>query len=261
MFTSLTQGHFKQLETCPRKFQHGYLDQLPVHINPELRKTQEWGTRFHQVMQQRELGLSVDPILEADAELAEAVNRMVGTAPELFEAQTNRFRQSEHRRTLAFGDFLLTVVYDLLLLTPEAAQIIDWKTYLKPQKKRQLERDWQTRLYLYVLAETTNYRPDQLTMSLTGLHMLWFAAAPVTAGVVGDNVFTLVNHNNTYTLLPRDRMVKDVCMNCHGMEYSYNSIFDDELVEANFDRPPSEVLQTLELVHAFEERRTDQGNS
>jgi hypothetical protein len=53
----------------------------------------------------------------------------------------------------------------------------------------------------------------------------------------GDNTFTLVNHNNTYTLLPRDRMVKDVCMNCHGMEYSYNSIFDDDLVEANFDAP------------------------
>jgi hypothetical protein len=26
-------------------------------------------------------------------------------------------------------------------------------------------------------------------------------------------------------------------MNCHGVEYSYNSIFDDDLVEANFDQP------------------------
>lgn len=171
MFTSLTQGHLKQLETCPRKFQYGYLDQLPVHINPDLRQTQEWGTRFHQVMQQRELGLSVDPILEADAELAEAVNRMVNAAPELFAPQNTRFRQSEHRRTLAFGNFLLTVVYDLLLLTPEKAQIIDWKTYLKPQSKRHLERDWQTRLYLYVLAETTNYQPEQLTMGY------WFVRA------------------------------------------------------------------------------------
>ena len=59
-----------------------------------------------------------------------------------------------------------------------------------------------------------------------------------------DKVF--VNHNNTYTLLPRDRMVKEVCMNCHGMEYSYNSIFDDELVEANFDRLPQLHLETIE---------------
>jgi hypothetical protein len=171
MLISLTQGHLKQLETCPRKFQYGYLDHLPVHINPDLRKTQEWGTRFHQVMQQRELGLSVEPILEADAELAEAVNSMVSAAPDLFAPQNARFRQSEHRRTLAFGDFLLTVIYDLLLLAPETAQIIDWKTYLKPQSKKYLERDWQTRLYLYVLAETTDYPPDQLTMSY------WFVRA------------------------------------------------------------------------------------
>lgn len=67
-----------------------------------------------------------------------------------------------------------------------------------------------------------------------------------------------VNHNNTYTLLPRDRMVKEVCMNCHGMEYSYNSIFDDELVEANFDQLPKLNLETLELVRQLEKRRSSQ---
>ncbi len=56
-----------------------------------------------------------------------------------------------------------------------------------------------------------------------------------------------VNHNNTYTLKPRDRLVKDVCMNCHGMEFSYSSIFDDELVEANFAHPPTIELETLEM--------------
>lgn len=71
----------------------------------------------------------------------------------------------------------------------------------------------------------------------------------------GDNSITLVNHNNTYTLLPRDRMVQEVCINCHGVEYSYNSIFDDDLVEANFDQPPSLSLETFDLVRALEERR------
>ncbi|MEM9904648.1 MAG: cytochrome c3 family protein [Cyanobacteria bacterium P01_D01_bin.44] len=68
-----------------------------------------------------------------------------------------------------------------------------------------------------------------------------------------------VNHNNTYTLKPQDRMVGDVCMNCHGVEYAYNSIFDAELVEANFDRPPTLELETFDLMRAFEERRS--GNS
>ncbi len=72
----------------------------------------------------------------------------------------------------------------------------------------------------------------------------------------GDRPVTLVNHNNTYTLLPRDRMVQDVCMNCHGVEYSYNSIFDDALVEANFDAPPTLSLETFNLMRDLEVRRT-----
>lgn len=76
--------------------------------------------------------------------------------------------------------------------------------------------------------------------------------------VSGDTV--LVNHNNTYTLKPRDRMVKEVCMNCHGVEHAYNSIFDDELVEANFARPPNQKLPTFQLVRDLEKKRSSKGN-
>ena len=72
--------------------------------------------------------------------------------------------------------------------------------------------------------------------------------------VSGDEV--LVNHNNTYTLKPRDRMVKEVCMNCHGVEHAYNSIFDDEQVEANFVRPPDLKLQTIQMVRDLEQKRS-----
>lgn len=171
MLINLTQGHLKQLEACPRRFQYGYLDQLVVPANPAMRDSQEWGTRFHLVMQQRELGLSVDPLLAADPELAEAVHQMVEAAPHLFHGKDETFRQSEHRRTLAFNNFLLTVVYDLLVMTPSGARIVDWKTHLKPQGKKSLEQDWQTRLYLYVLGETSQYDPAQLAMEY------WFVRA------------------------------------------------------------------------------------
>ena len=72
----------------------------------------------------------------------------------------------------------------------------------------------------------------------------------------GETIY--VNHNNTYNLLPRDRMVKDVCINCHGMEYAYNSIFDDELVTENFARPPTLKLETFDLIRAFEKKRSSQ---
>lgn len=77
---------------------------------------------------------------------------------------------------------------------------------------------------------------------------------PRTVNENTNSVF--VNHNNTYNLLPRDRMVKEVCMNCHGLEYSYNSIFDDDLIEGNFHHPPQQDLETLKLVRALEKQRT-----
>ncbi|NEO49733.1 MAG: hypothetical protein F6K55_38795 [Moorea sp. SIO4A3] len=73
-----------------------------------------------------------------------------------------------------------------------------------------------------------------------------------------ENTIVVVNHNNTFTLKPRDRMVKEVCMNCHSVEYSYNSIFDDELVEENFSQPPTLKLETFDLVRAFEKKRSSQ---
>jgi hypothetical protein len=92
-------------------------------------------------------------------------------------------------------------------------------------------------------------RPSENSVSCATCHL------PRHEKKVGDRQTALVNHNNTYNLLPRDRMVGEVCMNCHGVEYSYNSIFDDKLVEANFDAPPTIELQTFDLMRASEERR------
>lgn len=75
--------------------------------------------------------------------------------------------------------------------------------------------------------------------------------------VSGDAI--LVNHNNTYTLKPRDRMVKEVCLNCHGLEHAYNSIFDDELVETNFASSPTQKLPTFQLVRDLERKRLSKG--
>ena len=96
-------------------------------------------------------------------------------------------------------------------------------------------------------------RPNDEMVTCATCHL------PRTAQKKGDSLLVQVNHNNTYTLKPQDRMVGDVCMNCHGLEYGYNSIFDDELVEANFDRPPTLEHPSFELVRAAREKRS--GNS
>ncbi|MEM9003038.1 MAG: cytochrome c3 family protein [Cyanobacteria bacterium P01_F01_bin.86] len=105
------------------------------------------------------------------------------------------------------------------------------------------------------MADRSLPRPSANSVSCSTCHL------PRHEVQSGDDTLTLVNHNNTYTLLPRDRMVKEVCLNCHSVEYGYNSIFDDDLVEANFDKPPSLELETFDLVRALEKRRSGQGST
>jgi len=169
---TLTQGHLRQLELCPRRYQYGYLEQIPVPTDSAMLERQRWGTQFHLVMQQRELGLPIEGFLNEDAALNAAVQGLLAAAPELFAPQAARFRQSEHRRTLAFNGYLLTAIYDLLVLGPNRGQIIDWKTYQRPPKQAQLAKEWQTRLYLYLLVETSDLAPEQVSMTY------WFVAPP-----------------------------------------------------------------------------------
>ncbi len=161
----LSQGQLKILAECPRKYQHLFLESLTVPPSPEQLAAQQWGDRFHLLMQQREMGLPIDPVLAQDAELQACVSTLQAIAPELFDTTGETWRQSEHGRSLRVGDYWFTVVYDLLREWGDRAEIVDWKTYLYPRSREVLQEDWQTRLYLYVLAETSHYSPAQLRMT------------------------------------------------------------------------------------------------
>jgi hypothetical protein len=162
----LSQGHLNLLEACPRKFQHTYLEQLNSPSDPEHEAKQTLGSRFHLLMQQREMGLPIDRFLQADTQLQTWMSAFTKAAPEIITPTTHpAFRESEHYRTLQLQNYLLTVIYDLLIADDQQAQIFDWKTYPQPQNKRKLAQNWQTRLYLYVLAETSNYLPENISMT------------------------------------------------------------------------------------------------
>lgn len=161
----LSQGQLNCLETCPRKFQQLYLDQLGTLATLEQQERMTWGSRFHLLMQQRELGLPIADMSPDPDQLQQSVDAFVKAAPGLFQSHPDSVRQSEHRRTLYYESHLLTVVYDLMILEPQQAQILDWKTYPRPQRDRWLAQDWQTRLYPFVLAETSDYQPEQITMT------------------------------------------------------------------------------------------------
>jgi len=163
----LSQGQLNLLETCPRKFQHTYLEQLASPTTPDQQERLILGSRFHLLMQQREMGLPIEPFIQEDDQLRQWFTAFVGAAPKILSLSeaSPALRQSEHQRTLEFEGHLITVVYDLLILTEQQAQILDWKTYPKPQKSGRLAENWQTRLYPFVMAETSHYQPEQISIT------------------------------------------------------------------------------------------------
>ncbi|AKG20324.1 PD-(D/E)XK nuclease family protein [Calothrix sp. 336/3] len=163
----LSQGQLNLLQRCPRNFQHIYLEQLYSPANPEYEEKQTLGSRFHLLMQQREMGLPIDTLVQADPRLNQWMTAFANAAPEIILPNSlgETFRESEHYRTLQLDNYLLSVVYDLIIADNQTAQIFDWKTYSKPPHKKELEKNWQTRLYMYVLAETSEYQPEDISLT------------------------------------------------------------------------------------------------
>lgn len=166
-FFQLSQSHLNCLTTCPRKFQYIYLEQLNSPQPPEQQVGQERGTRFHWLMQQQELGLKITPFLRQDFHLQRWFQAFSQSPPQMLSGK----RLSEYRQSLRWQNYLLVAVYDLLILGEQQAQILDWKTYSRPQNLRSLQTSWQARLYPFILVEASDYRPSQVTMTY------WFAEA------------------------------------------------------------------------------------
>lgn len=128
---------------------------------------QQLGSQFHQLMQQRSLGLEIEPLLETDHQLQAWFDAFLQHPPAMIEGE----QDSEHQRLYWHDGFVLVAIYDLLIQNSNQAQIVDWKTYALPKRADRLRNHWQTQLYLYVLAETSDYQPENLSMTY------WFAEA------------------------------------------------------------------------------------
>lgn len=172
----LSQSHLTLLEACPRRYQYVFFDARSAPSTYEQHAKTQWGSQFHLLMQQKALDLPIQSVSSADTDMTASLDALAKAAPEVFAhlpavQSPNTFSQSEHRRVLAFNDYLLTVVYDLVVLSTQQTQedskgyIYDWKTHQTPPSKDRLKADWQTRLYQYVLCETTELAPEQISMT------------------------------------------------------------------------------------------------
>ena len=169
----LSQGHLSLLETCPRQFQHQFLEQLNLHdrsIDDEERIRS--GSEFHQLIQQRSLQLPIDALLAKDPQLAQWFRAFERAMPDFFEPNPTALElaESEQVRTFAYLGHRLVVVYDYLVLKPESALVLDWKTYRKPNPSSAIVQSWQSKLYPYVLRQTSHYQAHQIELRYWFFH-------------------------------------------------------------------------------------------
>jgi hypothetical protein len=167
---------------CPRRFQLRYLRHLSwpdLFGDAQTEEALTRGKQFHLLLERHFLGL--------DIPLTSIGDTAVSTWYQSFK-QHNPVRQNgrflpEHRLTVPIGSHLLLGRFDLLVIGEQEgepfAHIYDWKTG-RAKGAGELEQDWQTRLYLALLAEGggalwgdgRSLHPDRITFTY------WYAAEP-----------------------------------------------------------------------------------
>jgi hypothetical protein len=60
----------------------------------------------------------------------------------------------------------------------------------------------------------------------------------------------LVEHNQNDNLRPGEKMIRPVCMSCHGLGFSIDALADAALVKGNFAGKPRVHIRSLEMVAA-----------
>jgi len=53
------------------------------------------------------------------------------------------------------------------------------------------------------------------------------------------NRHTIVNHDQSSNLRPNEKMIREVCTDCHGLQFSMNAMMDGELIKNNFSKKPT----------------------
>lgn len=184
----ISQTHLSQFTRCPRQFQYRYLEQWGLPTVDEQQERQTLGSQFHHLLQQRALGLDIQPFLQESPPLRQWFDALQQFPPPSIAGK----HQSEHQTKMVCEGFTLVAVYDLLIQNRQQAQILDWKTYTRPRDLRALRHDWQTKLYPYLLVETTDYSPEQVSM------VYWFAKVRADASHALVLSYDSARHQQTH---------------------------------------------------------------
>ncbi len=78
---------------------------------------------------------------------------------------------------------------------------------------------------------------------------------PRTLHVLNGIEVTLAEHNQNANLRPNEKMLRSVCMDCHGLAFSIDALADQALVKNNFTGKPAQHVPSIDWAvrrHAME---------
>lgn len=57
----------------------------------------------------------------------------------------------------------------------------------------------------------------------------------------------VVQHNQNDTLRPNEKMIRPVCMSCHGLNFSIDALADKDLIKHNFKGKPAKHIESIDM--------------
>lgn len=54
------------------------------------------------------------------------------------------------------------------------------------------------------------------------------------------------NHNQNDSLRPNEKMIRPVCLDCHGLAFSLDALADTDLIDRNFAGKPEVHVESIE---------------
>ncbi|TVZ37874.1 cytochrome c3-like protein [Alteromonadaceae bacterium 2753L.S.0a.02] len=62
----------------------------------------------------------------------------------------------------------------------------------------------------------------------------------------GDKQTVRVNHNQNFNLRPNEKMIRSVCMDCHGLGFAIDALADPVLIKNNFNGKPGVHIESID---------------
>lgn len=199
-----SQSSLQDFVDCRRRFQYRYLQRLdwpalvaePAADSDQtlltLEQRLQLGERFHHLAHQHLSGVplaQVETMLQADRTAGGELLRRWweayrSTVPQIlglpdWDDPLPPGLYPELSVSAGLAGFRLLAKFDLVVIRPGAAQIVDWKTGRRPTAVRRMADRLQTRVYRYLLRRTApvlwpaqNLTPEQIEM------IYWFGEDP-----------------------------------------------------------------------------------